>query len=134
VGGALVIAAKGSKVVCRVVNDRGLAFNVVLARRGDAYGRNGCLVHDANDPLVEFYDATYENDACFDQGCGQFVARYYLSTLSDHRASVGLDLCGHVPAWKISGQNIAAVLVAVDAVRPTLDNLSTHAAASEEMP
>jgi hypothetical protein len=104
-----------AKLVARVINDVGRAFNVVLVRKGDAYGRNDCLTHDAEDPLVEFYDATYEADDRFYLGRGQFVSRYYLRTLTDRKVRRGLDLCGHEPAWKISSQNVADALVAVDA-------------------
>lgn len=43
---------------------------------GDRYGRLDCLVHDKDDPLVEFYDASIG-----DTPRGYFVSRYYLETL-----------------------------------------------------
>ena len=110
-------------IVARVVNDKGRAFNVRLVCKGSSYGLNDCLVHDKDEPMVEFYDATYERDARFDLGRGQFVTRYYLDTLEDHtrrvsyddRTRLGLDLCGHEPAWKITGGNVMDTLVAVGA-------------------
>ena len=103
-----------STLVGRVVNDAGRAFNIVLVRGGDRYGLNDCLVNEAVEPMVEFYDATYEDDERFVKGRGQFVARYYLSTLTERRGG-GLDLCGHEPAWKVTGQNVAVALAAVKA-------------------
>jgi hypothetical protein len=103
-------------IVARVVNGSGRTFNVRLVRKGDRYGLNDCLVHDKDEPMVEFYDATYERDARFDLGRGQFVARYYLDTLEDsygRTTRCGLDLCGHEPAWKISGTNVVETLAAV---------------------
>lgn len=106
------------KVVTRVTNDAGRSFNIVLVCRGDRYGLNDCLTHDKDDPMVEFWDATYENDPRFTLGRGQFVSRYYLTTLADRRNSrLGLDLCGHEPAWKVTSTNVADALKAVNAVR-----------------
>ena len=112
-----------AKIIARVTNDDGRAFNVRLVRRGDRYGLDDCLVHDKDGALVEFWDATYENDPRFSEGLGQFVSRYFLDTLTgqdgfgrDHRrGSSGLDLCGHVPAWKVTGQNVADAIVAAEA-------------------
>jgi hypothetical protein len=113
-----------SKIVARVVNDRGLAFNVRLVRRGDRYGLNNCLVHDCDEPLVEFWDASLENDPRFTPGLGQFASRYYLGTLTgkfgyhghDHRAAPrGISLCGHVPQWSVTGGNVADAIAAVEA-------------------
>jgi hypothetical protein len=109
-------------IVTCVTNEAGRSFNIRLVRKGDRYGLNDCLTHDKDEPLVEFYDATYEQDARFDLGRGQFVSRYNLGTLTgkgpwghDHRRSPrGIDLCGHEPAWKISGLNVVEALAAVD--------------------
>lgn len=38
--------------VIQVTNREGTTFNVRLVLKGDTYGRNGCLTHDENDPLV----------------------------------------------------------------------------------
>lgn len=99
--------------IARVTNDRGRTFNVTLVRKGDAYGLNDCLTHNKPDPMIEFYDATYEHDPKFEIGRGQFVTRYYLTTLtgedrwSSGRAMTnGLDLMGHVPEWKVTGDNV----------------------------
>jgi hypothetical protein len=110
-------------IVARVTNDQGRTFNVRLVSTGERYGLNDCLTHDRDEPLVEFYDATYENDPRFTIGRGQFCSRYDLGTLTgrdsfyghDHRhGSHGLDLCGHVAEWKLTGANVAEALAAVE--------------------
>lgn len=111
--------------IARVVNDAGRAFHVRLVRHGDRYGLNDCLVHDKVDPLVEFYDATYENDRRFTPGLGQFASRYSLSTLTgnpggygnDHLHSPrGIALCGHVPEWTVTGGNVVDAIAAIEAL------------------
>lgn len=111
-------------IVARVINDAGRAFNVRLVRQGDRYGLDDCLVHKGEDPMIEFYDATYEGTKDFGPR-GQFVSRYSLSTLTgrdpwsrcDHRlGSPGIDLCGHVAAWKVTGANVRDALAAVERV------------------
>jgi hypothetical protein len=111
-------------IVARVVNDKSRVFNVRLVRRGDRYGLNDCLVHDKDDPLVEFWDATYELDPRFTLGLGQFVSRYFLGTLtgkdgySGHDRRVqprGIALCGHVPEWTVTSGNVVDAIAAVEA-------------------
>jgi hypothetical protein len=41
------------KIIARVVNDTGLAFNVRLVQKDDRYGLDDCLVHDQDEPLVD---------------------------------------------------------------------------------
>lgn len=102
------------KIVARVTNDAERSFNVVLVCRGDRYGLNDKLTHDKDESLVEFWDATYENDPRFTKGRGQFATRYYLSTLKAvFLAGAGLDLCGHEPAWKVTSRNVADAIAAV---------------------
>ena len=121
-----------SPVVTRVVNDQGRAFNVVLVRPGDRYGLNGVLcLGAADEPMIEFYDATYENDARFDKGRGQFVTRYYLSALTE-RTPRTLHLCGHEPAWKVSGQNVIDAVAAVKAVLHAKDHVKAHVYTAHE--
>ena len=43
-------------------------FNVRIVRAGDRYGRDNCLTHDKDEPLVEFYDSRYPHTEY-----GQFV-------------------------------------------------------------
>lgn len=108
-----------AKVLIRVTNAAGRSFNIVLVCKGDRYGLNDKLVHNQNEPMIEFWDATYENDSRFTKGRGQFVARYDLETLSRRTPMYGLDLYGGEPAWKITGANVD------DAIR------AAHSALSE---
>lgn len=103
-------------VITRVVNAVGRSFNVRLVREGERYGLNDCLVHDKADPLVEFWDATYEHDPRFTPGLGQFASRFYLSTLIERRSFHALALCGHEPAWTVTGGNVMEALAAISSV------------------
>ena len=105
-------------IVARVINEAGRAFNVRLVRHGDRYGLNNVLVHDKDEPLVEFWDATYENDPRFTPKLGQFVSRYSLGTLAGSGPR-GIALCGHVPEWTVTGGNVADAITAVQAALTT---------------
>ena len=72
---------------------------VRLVRKGDRYGLNGCLTHDEDEPLVEFYDGDYDHNPWLGVK-GQFISRYNLSTLLDHESG-GIDLDGGQPKWQI---------------------------------
>jgi hypothetical protein len=82
-------------------------FNVRIVNIGDKYGRNDCLVNDKA-PMVEFYDSRY-NHADF-QNRGQFVSRYYISTLAESQYPNGLCLDGGIPAWSVSADGMKQVL------------------------
>ena len=71
-------------------------FTVKLIRRGQAYGRDNCLINHGT-PLVEFWDNKHD----------QFVSRYDYMTMLQHDG--GLDLQGDVPAWKVSAEGIDKV-------------------------
>ena len=93
----------------RVQVPNGKRFTVRIVREGDRYGRGDCLTHDGSGPMAEFYDATYADLGWFGPH-GQFVSRYYISTLleSQHRGR-GLDLCGYEPAWTIDAGTMETV-------------------------
>ncbi len=118
--------------VTTITNDAGRSFNVRLIRKGDRFGLNDKLIHKDAEPMIEFWDATYENDPRFTLGLGQFVARYALGTLTgkpgcyghDHRdGRTGLDLVGYEPAWKITGPNARDAILACERAMacPTCD-------------
>lgn len=96
----------------KVTNDEGRVFNVRVVREGDRYGLNDCLEHDKADPMIEFYDATYEGERFGPRG--QFVSRYYLSTLAQSTSGVcrvarstgGLCLHGGSSVWHVSAANV----------------------------
>lgn len=94
-----------------VVNDRGRRFGVRIVREGDGYGIDDHIIHDEDDPLVEFYDMTYADNGERFGPRGQFVSRYYRSTLLETHAGLVLD--GGVDVWQID-------LFAMDQVRRLL--------------
>lgn len=78
-----------------------------VVTKGDHYGRyNGTLVHMKDDPLVEFYDARYDHDG----NLGQFVSRYYLSTLLDVDDTTHLNLDGGIDSWTVSKFSMDKIL------------------------
>lgn len=80
-------------------------FNVRIVNKGEKYGRDFCLTHDGDKPMVEFYDARYPHTEF-----GQFVSRYYVETiLGDGNKKTGLNLDGGVPEWTVSAEDMATV-------------------------
>lgn len=84
-------------------------WNVRIVNTGDNYGLNMCLLN-VKAPMVEFYDSRYPHTQY-----GQFVSRYYISTIlsQDSRGgqySNGLCLDGGVPAWNVSAEDMAQVI------------------------
>lgn len=82
-------------------------FNVRIVNTGDRYGRNDCLIND-KPPMVEFYDNRFDFPDFM--GRGQFVSRYYVSTLLERQPDTGLCLDGGVPAWSVSAQDMEQVM------------------------
>jgi hypothetical protein len=99
-----------------ITNNSDRKFTVRIVDYGDKYGRDMCLTHESGDydfgPMIEFYDATYDFDKDVDgTPLGQFVSRYYVETLIDrHDETVGLNLCGHEPAWRLDADSYNKVL------------------------
>ena len=89
-------------------NDVPMQVRVIV--KGENYGLNATLVHDKDDPLVEFYDLRHPRDR---PGLinGQFISRYYLSTLlrKNQDPLAGLCLEGRVPAWTVSARQMVHV-------------------------
>lgn len=71
-----------------------LIWAVRIVEKGDKYGLDDCMDNDGT-PLVEFYDTRYEHT-----DLGQYVSRYFLSTLLGEDG--GLNLDGGVPAWSVN--------------------------------
>ena len=78
-------------------------FFVRVVSKGQKYGLNNCLTHDSNDHLVEFYSAK-SVDA--DNQFGQFISRYYFSTILDRQKDCGLQLDGNEPAWTLTASEM----------------------------
>jgi hypothetical protein len=92
-----------------VVNPEGRTFNVRLVFKGE--NRNDYSVHDNDDPLVEFYDATHIPHVPQAGGLGQFVSSYYASTLLERESKpYALNLDGVVDAWWVSKENVDEVI------------------------
>jgi hypothetical protein len=83
----------------KIINDNGRIWAVRVVRKGKKYGLDNCLTHGEDVPLVEFYDCRYEHTPL-----GQFVSRYYLTTLLQRYPLQGLCLDGGIPAWNIDGK------------------------------
>lgn len=98
------------KNVLNINNSKGRNFNVKIVYKGDAYGRDNCLTHDEDRPLVEFYDGTHAAGGRFDPE-GQFVSRYYAETLIEGNSrNTGLDLMGYEPVWTLYRPEMAVVV------------------------
>ena len=96
-------------------NERGQPWTIRIVEEGDKYGRDDCLTYEKDEPVVEFYDADnpYTIDAPSGTVLGQFVSRYYISTIADG-GSGGLDLMGYEPKWKMNAlvmDNVRAYLM-----------------------
>jgi len=79
-------------------------FNVRILNKGDKYGREFCLTHDEDKPIAEFYDRRYPHTEF-----GQFVSRYYVSTLlEDPTGGLCLD-GGNASSWTVSADDMALV-------------------------
>ena len=80
-----------------ITNEKGLRFNLAL-------------ISSDRGPKVEFYDDRYKRDGLgFSPKLGQFIGRYYLSTLQKRDKQYGLDLHGGVPDWGIDRQSMLKV-------------------------
>ncbi len=87
----------------QVIQGRDRYFLAKVVWVGDRYGRNKVLTHTGkgdsfNEPMIEVYDMTYAGKPGFDPE-GQFVSRYYSSTLMKGRG--GINMHGGVPEWTI---------------------------------
>jgi hypothetical protein len=83
-------------------------FLARIVEEGAEYGRDFCLIHDEDRPMVEFYDMRSSMTVF-----GQFIGRYYVDTLAKHRPP-GLCLDGGIPEWNISEAGMEKVLAWLD--------------------
>ena len=85
-------------------------FNVRVLQQHDRYGLRDCLVHNEAEPLIEFYDNRYTD--ADDWKRGQFIARYYLSSLMANafvHAMFGLILDTEINDWRVSSGIMAEI-------------------------
>lgn len=86
----------------KIISDHDRIWLVRLVKKGKRYGATSRMIHDQDDPLVEFYDPRFEHCEY-----GQFVSRYLLSSLQDHQLKHpgrGLNVEGGVHEWEIGGE------------------------------
>ena len=105
-----------------ITNENGKRFLVRVVKPGQSYGRNFCLVNDGTEALIEFYDYTRPAfDPTF-PGMGQFVSRYYASTLFDRLDldtvpfRAGLNLHFGVDGWYLDPLAYRSALVFANGV------------------
>ncbi len=109
-------AFDGTPVATIHNSETGIPFTMRLVRKGDGYGRDLALIHDKDEPLVEFYDARHACDRTAEKGgeYGQFVSRYYAKTLRTRNAGTGLNLEGSVPDWTVDASGMWVAMVILD--------------------
>lgn len=92
-----------------VFNFDALYFSATIriVTKGQKYGLDNCLTHSSDEPLVEFYDRDHDHTEF-----GQFVTRYYLSTIMSSTVTTHkeyLSLVGHVDEWRIRGDEMNSI-------------------------
>ena len=86
-----------------ITNEAGQTFRARCVRKGDRYGLNGCLVHDGDEPLVEFSDVT-------PGAAGRhFVVRYPARVVLEWPEGEGLLLHGRALAWGLGPAQVRQV-------------------------
>jgi hypothetical protein len=99
----------------------GVPFRVRIVNRGERYGLRS-ITNEGPEPLVEFYDRRWDHTEH-----GQFVTRYYASTLLGHLGGLCLD--GGVGGWSVDAASMANVREFVrrnvPAERPHAANLTS---------
>ncbi len=70
--------------------ESGIDWNVRVLEKGDSYGRDECLIHEEDRPVIEFFDADIETTSPL----GSFTSSYYLSTFNEIKEGKGLCLEG----------------------------------------
>lgn len=87
-----------------ITTDNDITFNLKLLFKYDTYGLNDSLTHTGDEPLIEFYDSRYNHSPL-----GQFVSRYYTSTLLEHDDNYGLALDGNSKEWSIDKKSMQSI-------------------------
>ena len=92
----------GIQKIFGFTSEHGVPFVVRIVTTGECYGLNSCIVHEEQEPLVEFYDARYSHSMY-----GQFVARYHITTIA--HSFYGLCLYGGEPSWNVDHNSMNKV-------------------------
>lgn len=85
------------------ITSNNIEFNMRIVENGENYGLNNKLIHNKEEPLVEFYDTRFDITSL-----GQFVTRYGYNTLLESKNN-GLDLCGGNNDWKLNNKEFKEV-------------------------
>lgn len=75
----------------RFYNPENILMKIEIIGKGDSYGRDNLLIHDKDDPLVEFHDLDNNH----------FISRYYASTLCE-KEGTALLLEGSQPHYWVN--------------------------------
>jgi hypothetical protein len=96
-------------------NENGIPFASIILNKGDRYGLNKCLTHEEEKPMVEFWDLRFEHEPIQEGGTtkGQFVGRYYVSTIKGEdefgggrEMTHGINLDGGIPDWFVDPRQV----------------------------
>ena len=116
-----------NRIVTFIDPESNRKWNVRLLIKGDRYGLDDCLTYgdkeeQEEEPCVEFYDAHNNKEETFGPR-GQFVSRYYLSSINDRRyPREGMNLCGHEPVWSVSSEFMENVMAEINKINDAIEN------------
>ena len=108
-----------NKIAKFIDNERSQPWTIRIVEEGDKYGRDDCLTYEKEEPVIEFYDGEnlFDEQASDGTMMGQFVSRYYISTIMDGKGG-GLNLMGYEPKWQIES-------LAMDSVRDYIQKFAS---------
>lgn len=96
-----------TSTLVRIFNCKAQDFTIRVVSKGQKYGLNNCLTHDSHDHLVEFYATKW---ASKEFGVfGQFLSRYYFSTILDSKYPSGLRLWGDDDSTTLTADEMAQI-------------------------
>jgi hypothetical protein len=96
----------------RLTTEGGRQLVVRCVRKGERYGLNDCLVHEHEDPLIEFCDAGDGGPAL------HALARFPAAVVLAPEGDGGQWLCGWQPEWRLGPEALRRLREWVLAGRP----------------
>ena len=96
-----------NKIAKFIDNERSQPWTIRIVEEGDKYGRDDCLT----------YENLFDEQASDGTMMGQFVSRYYISTIMDGKGG-GMNLMGYEPKWQIES-------LAMDSVRDYIQKFAS---------
>jgi len=88
--------------IYKIKNQLGIPFNVKLVFKDESYGKDKCLIHDKDEPMVEFYDSRFDHEPE-----GLFISRYNISAFSEIKTGINLDVNSY--KWSIDYEYVAQI-------------------------